>query len=321
MRRSLAGLGLVLGIAALLPASPAAAYCRSTTCEKCVPPAVGCVEEGLPLHWPPGCVSWDMQQDASKWASLEIATNLVDAAFQSWSSVTCDGQPPSITFMNRGPVMCGAVQFNSGRETEGGNANIIVFRDSEWTNAAVSDPASTLALTNVTFSRVSGQIYDADIEVNGSQTALSTDENPASNAYDLLSILTHEAGHFLGLAHSTEPCSLDGNDCPTMNPLYRRGSAAYRTLEDDDKAGLCAIYPPGPAAASATCTPFGGFGSACGVPVTPDGGCAVAARDGGKPGALGVLLSGLALLLVSRLRFSREATARRGSTASGARRT
>jgi hypothetical protein len=316
MRLSLAGLlGLVLGIGALLPASPAAAFCRSTTCEKCVAPATGCVNEGLPLYWPPGCVSWDMQQDASKWASLDIATNLVAAAFQAWSSVTCEGQPPSITFMNLGPVMCGDVQFNSGRDLEGGNANIIVFRDTEWTNAAVSDPSSTLALTNVTFSRVSGQIYDADIEVNGSQTALSTDEMPASNAYDLLSILTHEAGHFLGLAHSTATCGLDGNDCPTMNALYRRGSATYRTLEEDDKAGLCAIYPPGQAAASATCTPFGGFGSACGVPVTPGGGCAVAAPRGGNPSALGVLLSALALLLVSRRRFSREATRCRGATA------
>jgi MYXO-CTERM domain-containing protein len=316
MRSRLAGLlGLVLGIGALLPASSAEAFCRSTTCEKCVAPATGCVEEGLPLYWPPGCVSWDMQQDASKWASLDIATNLVDAAFQAWSSVTCEGQPPSITFRNRGPVMCGAVEFNSGRDTEGGNANIIVFRDTEWTNAAVSDPASTLALTNVTFSRVSGQIYDADIEVNGSQTPLSTDEMPAANGYDLLSILTHEAGHFLGLAHSTVPCSLDGNDCPTMDALYRRGSAAYRTLEDDDKAGLCAIYPPGQAAASAACTPFGGFGSACGVPVTPEGGCAVAATAGGKPGTLGALLSGLAVLLVIRRRFSRDATSRRGAAA------
>ena len=65
-----------------------------------------------------------------------------------------------------------------------------------------------------------------------------------ATSYDLPSILTHEVGHFLGMAHSTEPCTVGGDDCPTMNPFYTTGSDAYRSLEADDVAGICAVYPP-----------------------------------------------------------------------------
>jgi hypothetical protein len=51
---------------------------------------------------------------------------------------------------------------------------------------------------------------------------------------DLLTVAAHEIGHTLGLAHSSDPNAL-------MYPSY---SGPYRTLGDDDIAGVQAVYGP-----------------------------------------------------------------------------
>jgi uncharacterized protein (TIGR03382 family) len=111
-----------------------------------------------------------------------------------------------------------------------------------------------LALTTVTFNLDNGEIYDADLEVNGtSQVVLTTGDTDVQ--YDLLSILTHEAGHMLGLAHSYDPDA-------TMKVEYVPGDLSLRDLHQDDINGICAAYPP---TASTNCdpTPRHGFGSEC----------------------------------------------------------
>src|SRR4029078_11224854 len=55
---------------------------------------------------------------------------------------------------------------------------------------------------------------------------------------DLLSVLTHEAGHFLGLAHTTEVGA-------TMFSEYKMGSIDLRDLAPDDVNEICAASPPG----------------------------------------------------------------------------
>ena len=47
-----------------------------------------------------------------------------------------------------------------------------------------SPGSSTLAITTVTFNQMTGEIYDADIEVNGSKPISTSEEVPA-NAYRL----------------------------------------------------------------------------------------------------------------------------------------
>jgi hypothetical protein len=60
----------------------------------------------------------------------------------------------------------------------------------------------------------------------------------ASGAYDFDSIITHECGHFLGMAHT-------GDDRATMYASYTQGSTYKRILTSDDVSGLCSIYLPG----------------------------------------------------------------------------
>src|SRR5262249_46305618 len=113
------------------------------------------------------------------------------------------------------------------------NQNLIVFRDDGW---PYNDPYSTLGLTTVTFNAETGEIYDADMEINASGRNLSITDTVPSNGFDLLSVVTHEAGHFFGLAHATDPVA-------TMYASYKPGSASLRDLAPDDIEGICAIYP------------------------------------------------------------------------------
>ncbi len=78
------------------------------------------------------------------------------------------------------------------------------------------------------------------------------------NAVDLDSLLTHEAGHLLGLGHTRDPAA-------TMYPGYELGSVELRTLAADDVAGVCSIYPPKRHPSSTSCEPRHGFSDLCGA--------------------------------------------------------
>jgi hypothetical protein len=289
------------------------AFCRTTTCHNCAASAGGCVTEGAALFWPSSCVSHSVQQDATKWANLAETTRVVNAAFDAWTAVLCPGtsQGPSIKLVDIGPVACRAPEFNSGEVTIGGNANIVVFNDDTWPVAETStDPESTLALTTVTYDKSTGQILDADIRVNG-QNVLSTSAPVPSNAYDMQSLLTHEVGHFIGLAHSAVPCT-GPHDCPTMHALYPKGDDSFRTLEVDDVAGACAVYPPG-RASDTTCIPIFGFSGECGIPVNPDGraGCQLARGTVGFSTSSPAILGAIAAAWLRRKREQRPEPRRR----------
>jgi hypothetical protein len=270
--RQIAAAAALFGAVSAL-SGPASAFCRTTTCRGCAPSADGCVAEGLPLYWPTACVSHSLQQDATKWASLDVATRAVDAAFTAWTTVTCPGTTagPSLALVNIGPVACGAQEYNDGETTIGGNANIVVFNDDSWASVDTgADPEATLALTTVTYDKRNGAILDADIRVNG-QNVLSTATPVPTNAYDLQSLISHEVGHFIGLSHSPAPCPA-ARACPTMRAVYPKGDDSFRTLEPDDVAGVCAVYPPG-RNAPASCIPHYGFSGECGLAVKKSSGC------------------------------------------------
>jgi hypothetical protein len=241
MRRALAIASA--SAAVLLSARGAGAYCRSSACpphdpngttqgQICNPPQDG--DCGVELQWRQPCVSFNVQQDGSK--SQHIDAQTVDAiltqAFNAWMSQDCGGGPPSIQVFDFGPVVCDQVEYNQ----HGGNANILVFRDDMWPHDTSPGGTDTLALTTVTYDVDKGDIYDADIEVNTAGFMFSTDPTDAGSMADLLSVLTHETGHFLGLAHSQDPNA-------TMYAVYTEGTTGIRMPAPDDVAAICEAYP------------------------------------------------------------------------------
>lgn len=260
VQRWLCGL---LAVGALLYTTDAHCFCRKTTCKDCPLDAeTQCISGGQPLLWPAACVSYALSRRASTQVSLETATEIVAQAFAAWQSVTCPGtgEPPSIAGADVfGHTGCSLAEYSR----TGANANVVLFRDDEWPYV---DSEDALGLTSVSFDSVTGRIFDADIEVNATVPLSTTDEVPADQN-DLLSILTHEVGHFLGLGHSQDKGSV-------MRPQYKPGTAELRVPNEDDIAGICSIYPPNRRALPCDFTPKGGFASECPLAVF-QGGCAV----------------------------------------------
>lgn len=260
-RRALSfALALAAGVTLLAPSS-AHAYCRSASCPEkqeagrfCEPAVTdNC---GVPLFWNRPCVGYNLQRDASNQVTLSQAEGIFEQAFGTWMNAGCKGGHPGIAVSYTGTVECATVEYNTDDLR---NANIIMFRDDEWPHSGVG----VLALTMVTFSRSTGEIYDADMEINTADNEfVLTGKSPA---LDLLSVATHEAGHFLGLSHSPD-------EDATMYPTYTPGSTWQRTLSDDDVHGICDAYPFGTLSGVACdTTPRHGFSSLCGADQPPDG--------------------------------------------------
>jgi len=158
--------------------------------------------------------------------------------------------------------------------------NRIITRTGAWCRDPVAmtkcHDASQVATTTV-FSRShpgaldDGQILEADVEINyvGYEWAVIPDGDFSgrdyANAYDLRSALTHELGHFLGLAHD---CVLPGEEqvrfddsgqvspacselpaeeatelrASTMYPLMQPADIQWRSLSSDDTRAACSLY-------------------------------------------------------------------------------
>lgn len=294
-------LGLAALSIALLPRT-ASAYCRTTTSETFEPTAAHpCDTAGKPLFWTSKCVGFSLQQNASVQVDLATARGIANEAFTQWSSAQCPADTvactgsvvgtPNIAAQDIGPVACDQVEFNQG---DGGNANDIIFRDGVWPHEGTA-----LALTTVTFNVQTGEIYDADMEIqsNPTEVKLGVHDPIAANEYDLRSIVTHEAGHFLGMAHTQTT-----NTQSTMFSTYRAGQTFMRSLSPDDACGICNAYPP---TRTATCSPDprGGLVSNCGGSASSSKGCGCAVVGAPSPLSLGALVAGvLALAAVRRRR-------------------
>jgi hypothetical protein len=298
-------LGLCVALAfasALLSAAHASAYCRATTCnaargDVCERDSEGCITGDTQLFWGRSCLSFSVQRDGS--ARNHISANELEAsvraAFDTWTSADCGGGThPGLVVQNLGKVECDQEEYSA----RAANANIYVFRDDTW----FDDPrvVDALALTTAHHDPDTGQILDVDVELNGTQGNVTTSE-PEDGA-DLLSILTHETGHFLGLDHTRDTSAV-------MYSKYEPGGPSLRALRADDVAGICAIHPPVSIAPSSDCRPHNGFSGVCAARQTGPSGCAIAAvgreRAGDAKALWALFVVGAASLY---RRVAREAT-------------
>jgi hypothetical protein len=287
-RRALSA--LVPAFALALAAGDAQAYCRATTCkgtDACDGEEIqGCA----PLQWKRDCIGFALQEDGSQEVLFDRVREVVDTSFAVWWQADCVGAPPGIVVQNMGTVSCGEVEFNS----TAGNANVLVFRDDVWPH---EDGQHNLALTTVSFDPTTGELYNADIEVNTAGYDFID-----GGDYDLQSVLTHEVGHFLGLSHSPL-------ETATMYYAYSNGSTEFRDLSEDDVFGMCSIYPPADVD-PLRCNPIPrhGFSSVCGSEQTS--GCGVSPAGSGAAGALAAAIGAAAALVAAR---ARRKASRRGA--------
>lgn len=210
---------LALFGALALSSPPARAYTLHTT------------DEGKPVRWAATSVEVTVDE-ASLGALGDDAALAVSAAFAVWLEVE-GAATPEITVVI-GPVdevgyRVGAPNRSTIRFVAGGHA-----------------PAGlALATTVVSFDQ-SGTILDADIVINGLpgrrfamlEGTPSDHDHDTYGAFDLQDVLAHEAGHFFGLAHN------DADAAATMFPDIAPGETSKRSLDDDDEAGLRALYVP-----------------------------------------------------------------------------
>ena len=249
-----------------LSALRADAYCRTTTCRvpaAFAPTPTSCYPDGFEeicanrdppqkvraLWWRNRCVGYSLNAAASRKIAFDDASLTMAQAFSKWTSTSCpststglcDGgtcspsgasSRVSIDLRDLGPTQCDVVKYFTGAEER--NQNAVIFRDDSWPHEEAS---RTLALTTVNFNKDTGEIYDADMEINTANHRMSIGDDVPSDGYDFLSIMTHETGHFLGLAHSGDPLA-------TMFARYEPGNTKMRNLTTDDIAGICAVYAP-----------------------------------------------------------------------------
>src|SRR5262249_38965263 len=157
----------------------------------------GSIVRDLPLWWAGSCVGYSVQRDASARAPLPDVTEAAARAFGVWTRHPCssvEGAPrASIELHDLGPVACAEVGYHSDRA----NQNLVVFRDDAWPHRSESEvrmgaPSPTIALTTVSFDPTTGEIYDADIEINSADHVVALNGTPSANVYDLESVLLHE---------------------------------------------------------------------------------------------------------------------------------
>lgn len=265
-------------------ARTASGFCRSTTCRD-VPLCdndPNADPNCIPLLWKRPCTGVSLQVASSSQVPWDVANAIVTKAFASWEEPVCDPVTmgkPNIHVENLGPVDCELVQYNQ----KAANANIVVFRDQNWPHP--SGPHN-VALTTVTYGTTTGEIYDADMEINSSSFGLTTGDTDVQT--DLLSVVTHEAGHFIGLSHS-----LDSE--ATMWPNYTTMDIKLRTLAVDDINAVCAVYPPvDPPVDKATCNPIPrhGFSPEC-LSKQNEGDCALRRPVGSQEGSSGWMMVAL----------------------------
>jgi Matrixin len=244
------GVALAVALAVTAHAAPAAAYCRTTTVSIPAgydPTVSGCITEGVPIAWPSMPVTYELNQAASTQISLADAQPIFDAAFASWAAVTCGGAEagagggagggarPALSFDALAPIdapydSC-PDDAEACEQAEAAGPHQIIFRDGGW---PYDDVANTIALTTVTFGTDDGHVFSANMEINSYDFHFSTSATPPMGYVSLGAVARHEAGHFIGLAHSQI-------DTATMYAFYQPGMIG---LTQDDVDGVCVIYPP-----------------------------------------------------------------------------
>lgn len=179
--------------------------------------------QGVPRRWnqaalPDGRVPWRISAGIGGNVTGDRSTlDVIASAFGHWEDLSTS----AIRFAFDG-------SSNARNRSANDRVNLVTLNTTESLGSGV------LAATFLT-SDASGNLVDVDI-VFSRDVAFSTSGTVDAGSYDLESVATHEAGHFLGLEHS-------GLARATMVPFSDRGEGQQRTPSEDDRIGASLLYP------------------------------------------------------------------------------
>jgi len=268
----------------------AAAYCRLTTD---MPTASQtCATTGVGLAWKRNCISYSLVKRSDPLPLFETVRDVTDTSFRTWNRVTCGGEALGLQLAQTEQL---SECTDPGYNKNSANANSIIFVQ-DWAEREL--PPDAFGLTLVWHNPNSGEIYDADMQINETLGTLAVCRGSCGRGeVDLQNVITHEAGHFLGLGHSNVSSA-------TMASRATVGEIKKRDLDADDIAGLCAIYGD---YAQAVCeamdfTPDRGFSPECKPPpvegASDSDGCRVAVTSAGRAVPDALLGAGVLLLML-----------------------
>jgi hypothetical protein len=219
-------------------------------------------ETGPSLSWDTRALSFTLFEDGTEdIAGFDEFTDL-RSSFLVWAGAQdCDFPNPStdITF-SENTLLSSTDRIGYNFLNDDDNENLIIFRDDGWPQPGQG--SLIIALTTTTYTPLTGQIFDADIEFNSANFAFSRNAStPAQNCtlppidcdcdnppadcieapMDLMNVAVHEIGHFLGLGHERDIADV------TMAPEGRPRELDKRTLHCDDREAVVFKYPAGAA--------------------------------------------------------------------------
>lgn len=230
----------------LCVASPASAYCTLRTCQditqaqadasddenveaKVCDREDNCIVEGHELFWETPCLSFGVSALNTSVLGLtpDEFHDIIQDAYQVWEGVECQGGGHPNFHVGSVGIVDSNGNFFCEEEPL---ANISVWSlVTRWSR----DP-SALGYTSSTHNKKDGEIFDADVELN-----LNKIENEHEGNYAIVlgRIAVHEAGHYLGLAHSSIGDAV-------MYESYNAFELLTKELSQDDIDGICELYPP-----------------------------------------------------------------------------
>ncbi len=180
---------------------------------------------GDTVRWWESCIQYSIHESGYPGIAPETLRETLRASFDTWEDVTCS----FFYFEETAPAACDDI----GYARESGNMNLLVFKTEGWLNDDAHG-RSDVALTTTSWDDSSGRLLNADIEFNADFFDFSTDGRP--DTFDLQNTATHEIGHVLGLDESPVVDS-------TMFGSASAAETDKRTLEADDIAAVCSLYP------------------------------------------------------------------------------
>lgn len=235
-------------VALLFAPTGAAAWCRASaevsTSGECIQNPTAPL-----LVWKRACTAYafnDALFDQLDGMNEQAVRAAFQAGFDAWAAVDCADRAAFLVEQRSETTSASASEYLRN----GGNESVVHAIDPETWSTLPDHSPRAVAMTMVWHNRKTGEIVDTDIELNlGAGTfADCVTSDCRAGMVDLQNTVTHEAGHVLGLGHSTNSSATMAAQTVGTVDLQKR------SLAPDDIEGYCALELPESQCSGSSCS-------------------------------------------------------------------